>query len=43
MAGKLPPSPLHRRQKPKNLVLGVVLAGFVALIYLVSLVRMGVF
>lgn len=32
---------MHRKQRSKNLALMVVLVGFVVLIYLVSLVRMG--
>jgi hypothetical protein len=34
-------SPVHRKQKSKNLALLIALLGFVVLIYLVSVVRMG--
>ncbi len=34
-------SEVHRRQKSKNLALLIALLGFVVLVYLVSIVRMG--
>jgi hypothetical protein len=34
-------SEVHRKQRSKNLAMLIVLLGFVVLVYLVSLVRMG--
>ena len=41
MAKRRPQSELHRRQRSKNLALLCALVGFVVVVYLVSLVRMG--
>jgi hypothetical protein len=41
MAKRSYQSPVHRKQKSKNLALLIALLGFVVLIYLVSVVRMG--
>ncbi|MFQ5467978.1 MAG: hypothetical protein ACE5DS_07560 [Kiloniellaceae bacterium] len=41
MAQRRRPSDAERRQRSRNLALLAVLVGFVALIYVVSIVRMG--
>ncbi len=41
MAKRSYQSPVHRKQKSKNLALLIALLGFVVLIYLVSVVRIG--
>lgn len=41
MARREAPSERHRKQRTKNLALLAALIGFVVLIYLVSIVRMG--
>lgn len=35
------PSQMHRRKRSKNLALAAALVGFVVLIYIVAIVRMG--
>ncbi len=41
MAKRSGDSELHRKQRSRNLALLAVLVGFVVLVYLISLVRMG--
>ena len=41
MAKREPRSPVHRRQRSKNIALLLALLAFVVVVYLVSLVRMG--
>lgn len=36
------PSEMHRRQRSKNIALGLVLFGLVVLFYVVAIVKMGV-
>lgn len=36
-----PPSDAHRRQRGKNIALGLILAGLAVLFYVVAIVKMG--